>query len=367
MQRGKNLLPKLWLAAIGAGFAVCSYFFLNNLGEIRSLFADPNDGSSPEVVLDRPHLLLIYPEEESLFTEDLLRGFAERAAELNLLVEFRAFQRNAPVQSAAYYLQIGILSGADAILLYAPSPNSQTLAEIESAWAQEIPVITLVSDLPESRRAAFVGQNAYQLGVLGGTLVRQANTRGSVGIVLDQSPEASMNQHNRLLLDGLRANLLGAAELTQIFYSDGSPFSGRKIGEQALNSEVDVLLTVPARDTPGIVQHLVENARVGELTLLGFDLTGDLEEYLEKGLVHASVNRLPWHIGYRAVGTAMAILAGEPFPRADDPGTLIQLADELRPRAGSAATSDANTDAGERTGTGSGAEDQAGTESEARR
>lgn len=334
MRPANNPLLSLALLVIALGFIVCSFFFFSNLKDIQGLFAHGGfeNGSIP--LQERPHLLLIYPEEDSLFTQDLIRGVLERAQEFDAVLETRPFQREAAVQTAAYYLRVGILSAVDAILLYDPNPGEETILQIEAAWEQGVPLITLVNDIPESRRSAFVGQDAYQLGVLSGTMVRQAGIDGDLAVVLDQSSELPISQYNRLLLEGLRANLLGSANISHIFYSDRGPFAGRRIGEAALAAEprISTLLITSTRDTPGIVQDLVENARVGEITLIGFDLTGTLEDYLVKGLVHASINRLPWHIGFRGLGSAMALIRGEDFERDNDPGTLIHLSQDLRTR-----------------------------------
>lgn len=61
------------------------------------------------------------------------------------------------------YMEISIAAGADGIILEFNGEESLK-AEINKAVEAGIPVITIMSDAPDSSRQSFVGPNDYQVG-----------------------------------------------------------------------------------------------------------------------------------------------------------------------------------------------------------
>ncbi len=65
-------------------------------------------------------------------------------------------------------------------------------SEIDDAIAQGVPVITVDSDAPDSKRLCFIGTNNYQAGLMGGRrLAKELNGKGSV-IVYSMPEQANL-------------------------------------------------------------------------------------------------------------------------------------------------------------------------------
>ena len=66
-------------------------------------------------------------------------------------------------------------------ILISPADANLMKADIDAAIAAGIPVITLDSDAPSSKRLLFIGTNNYQAGVMGGrVLAKQLQGKGNV-------------------------------------------------------------------------------------------------------------------------------------------------------------------------------------------
>lgn len=321
----------------GAAFIACTVLFIILTTQARGLFrsrAPEGQTSGVESAAPSRHLAAILPDDSSSFSESLETGMRARAQELNLLLEIRRAKPEDQELNAAFYLKNAILSRVDAILLYLIDPNPAIMDLIEEAWQLEIPVITMVNDLPQSRRSAFVGPNSYQLGVVTATIIRQSWQSGTIGLILNQAQGEDLNQHNELLLQGINASLFGIDRYTLLppFLSPGDQLSGELVMQEILQGDplVDIIVSTNPKDTLGIIQSLTENNMVGDIGIIGYDMSGDLERYLARRIVHASLNRLPWHVGYRSVHTAFQMKTGQEYENPLDPGIIIQFARDLQ-------------------------------------
>lgn len=73
------------------------------------------------------------------------------------------------------------------IIIYPPGPELGPV--INKAVDAGIPVVTVVGDVPESKRLTFVGINQYEVGVVGGEyLAKLLNGKGKVAILSITAP-----------------------------------------------------------------------------------------------------------------------------------------------------------------------------------
>lgn len=98
-----------------------------------------------------------------------------------------------------------VADGVDGILLM-PSDSSEVRAAISRAWQANIPVITVNTDVPNSPRSCFVGQNGYEAGRTAGCLMGEfLGGHGKVILITDQLKPESRDSVNYLRDEGFRA------------------------------------------------------------------------------------------------------------------------------------------------------------------
>ena len=132
-----------------------------------------------------PKIGVLIPNQPGFFHDEVRRGISRgqeecRALGVELLVE--ECDANAPAE----YIRVIDRMCEEGVKGFAISAqNSQLLIEkIDQLDAGDIPVVTLNSDIPASRRRAFVGEDAYKSGRIAGELVgKMLQSDGEILIV----------------------------------------------------------------------------------------------------------------------------------------------------------------------------------------
>ena len=125
------------------------------------------------------HYYLITVNVELPYWKTAGEGFQKAAAEYGVTAEMRgpnSFDPQAEVQEFRT-----VVARKPAGILVSVTNSSLLAPEIDAAIAAGIPVITMDSDAPESKRLYFIGTNNLQAGRLGGQRVAaQLNGKGNV-------------------------------------------------------------------------------------------------------------------------------------------------------------------------------------------
>lgn len=108
-------------------------------------------------------------------------GLTKAGKELDVSVETAGPDTYDP-QAEQQAFRTALAKKPAGILLSAADPNLMK-SDIDSAIAQNVPVITVDSDTPDSKRMCFIGTNNRQAGIMGARrLIKELNGKGSVVI-----------------------------------------------------------------------------------------------------------------------------------------------------------------------------------------
>jgi ribose transport system substrate-binding protein len=147
-----------------------------------------NCGGSQHAVDEKYFLIAINAKVP--YWQEAAAGFTKAAAQLHVKAEIAG--PDAYDVNAQHDQFLAVLKKKPTGILVSASDPGVLKGDIDAAIAQGVPVLTMDSDAPESRRLAFIGTDNYKAGVMGGK--RAANLlkfRGSVMIY-------SMPQQNNL-------------------------------------------------------------------------------------------------------------------------------------------------------------------------
>ncbi len=170
--------------------------------------------------------------------------------------------------------------------------------EINAAIAQGIPVITMDSDAPASRRLLFVGTNNYQAGVMGArVLARELKGKGSVVIYTISGQEN--------LKERLRGYQAVFAEHPQIRVREivdirGDPriaFDRTKEIVQAAKDLPDAFACLEAIACAEVADVLDRNRITGKL-VVAMDTQEMTLEWIRKGVIAATVAQKPYTMAF---------------------------------------------------------------------
>jgi ribose transport system substrate-binding protein len=229
-------------------------------------------------------------------------GFAKAGDQLKVRTAFMGPQNfdpgaeRAALDQAVQKQATGILLGVtDAALLK---------DSIDKAIAAGIPVITVDSDAPASKRLFFIGTNNYQAGLTGGQrLAKELNGKGNV--VVFTMPEQP-NLQDRLR--GYREALDRAPgiEITRVVDIQGDPRIAFDTATQIVGKErdkVDAFVCLEAQSGKEVA-GVLNTYRVTGKVVMAMDTDQETLEWIQKGGIAATIAQKPFTMAF--VGLQMA-------------------------------------------------------------
>jgi ribose transport system substrate-binding protein len=224
-------------------------------------------------------------------------GFAQAAEELKVGYSFEGPDSYDPgaererFEAALQKKPTGILvSVADPTLMKDP---------INQAIAAGIPVITIDSDAPDSKRLFFIGTNNYQAGITGGKrLAQELKGKGTV-VVYTMPSQPNLDERLR----GYKAALEGAPQikLAHIVDIKGDPRVAFDSTNQFLANDkkehIDAFVCLEALSGKEVASVL-NSYNVKGRTIIAMDTDPDTLQWIQKGVIAATISQKPYTMAY---------------------------------------------------------------------
>jgi LacI family transcriptional regulator len=188
-------------------------------------------------------------------------------------------------------------------------------AAIDDLIDSGTPVVTLVSDVPSSRRQHYVGIENIAAGRTAGTLMGRliGPRNGKVAIVAGSQ--------------GLRDHAERIFGFNQVLGSDFPkldvlpPVEGRDEDDISENLTVRLLSTHPdmvglynvGAGTQGVAKAVTDSGRANETVFIGHDLTNFTRRLLLRGVMDAAIVQDPGHEARSVVRVLLALVRQEPI------------------------------------------------------
>jgi ribose transport system substrate-binding protein len=185
-----------------------------------------------------------------------------------------------------------LISAADANLLK---------GDIDSVLAQGIPVITMDSDAPGSKRPTFIGTNNYEAGEEGGkVLVQQLKGKGNV-VVYTMPGQANLEERLHGYRDVIANN--PGVKITRIVDVRGDPRiafdTTNEITTKSAGS-VDAFVCLEANSCKEVADVLARNNVTGK-TVIAMDTYQDTLDWIQKGGIAATIAQKPFTMAFYGV------------------------------------------------------------------
>jgi ribose transport system substrate-binding protein len=170
--------------------------------------------------------------------------------------------------------------------------------DINAALQQGIPVVTIDSDAPGSKRLFFVGTDNYNAGILGGNLaVKLLNGKGNI-VVFTMPNQNNLNDR----LHGYQSVLDAHAgmKVTQVVDIKGDPTVAFDTAKQMLDSKakVDAFVCLEAIACPEIGEVLSRQNLSAKPTIIAMDTDQRTLTWIQKGVISATVAQKPFTMAY---------------------------------------------------------------------
>jgi len=170
--------------------------------------------------------------------------------------------------------------------------------DIDSALGQGIPVITVDSDAPDSKRLLFIGTDNFNAGKLGGELVAKLlNGKGSVAIFTIPA-QANLNERLEGYQSAFQAHP-GIKVAQTIDMKGDAPVAfdnARTIIES--KNRVDAIVCLEAIACPEVGEVVNRENLTGKITIVAMDTDQRTLDWIQKGVISATIAQKPYTMGY---------------------------------------------------------------------
>ncbi|KGE18604.1 sugar-binding protein [Paenibacillus wynnii] len=293
-------MDKKWLAGVAVLFLVLAYLFIgfaHQSGKMGRIVQELH--GHPGNLGHRYHIVLIEQERYHPYWEMVEKGAEKAAEKYGIDIEFTGPVRN-NMDEQINLLEKAIAARVDAIIVQGLNGEKFTPV-IDKAVQRGIPVITIDTDAPASKRLAYVGTDNVAAGEsLGRLVVQTTGGSGKIGVIIGS--ELAENQLQRL--NGLR-NIVKQYENLEIVEVRSSNISHMEAIQQAadmlrVHPEINIMVGTSSTDALGVLQA-AKSLKRDSLTIIGFDNQEATLAAIIRGEIKATIAQQPFLMGDTAV------------------------------------------------------------------
>ncbi|MBV9939464.1 MAG: substrate-binding domain-containing protein [Acidobacteriaceae bacterium] len=230
------------------------------------------------------------------YWQTALAGLQHAAAEMKVKSDI-AGPDNYDAKAEHSEFQRALAQKPSGILISAADANIMT-PDINAAIDQGIPVLTIDSDAPESKRLFFVGTDNYNAGILGGHLVSKLlNGKGNV-VIFTIPSQPNLKDRLRGYQDVFTER--GGIKVAEVFDMKGDPTVAFDRAKQLLDTKakVDAFVCLEAIACPEVGEVVNRQNMAGKVTIVAMDTDQRTIDWVQKGVVSATIAQKPWTMGY---------------------------------------------------------------------
>lgn len=244
------------------------------------------------------------------------QGLSHAAAEMRVKSEMQGPDGYDP-QAEHDAFKRAVAEKPSGILISAADANLLT-PDINAALDQGIPVITIDSDAESSKRLFFVGTDNYNAGNIGGKLAAKLlNGKGTV--VFFTLPSQS-NLKDRL--QGYQAAFAEHSDIKvlQVIDVNGNSDVAFDNAKKLLDgkTKVDAFICLEAVSCPAVADVVSRANMTGKVTIIAMDTDPATLEWINKGVISATIAQKPWTMAYYGTKLLDDIFHHKPKPLAND-------------------------------------------------
>jgi ribose transport system substrate-binding protein len=225
------------------------------------------------------------------------RGFSHAAAEFKgIRVDFTGPQSYDP-KAERDALDQAVQKKATGILL-SVADASVLKDSIDKAIAAGVPVITIDSDAPSSKRLFFIGTNNYQAGFTGGQrLAQELKGKGSV-VVFTMPDQPNLQDRLRGYKDALAKS--PNIKVTRVVDIQGDPRIAFDTTTQIVGKErdkVDGFVCLEAQSGKEVASVL-SSYKVSGKVVIAMDTDQETLDWIQKGVIAATIAQKPYTMAF---------------------------------------------------------------------
>ncbi len=310
MTREKRLVIMLAIASLLVAFGITVIYRVNASQDGRS-------GSKPRIAVVLKSIDYSYVP----FWQKVKDGVVLAAKDYDVDFTILGPLRETQVDEQIRIVQDVILTKPDAIVLAADDYDRlvPVAKEIEAA---HIPLVTIDSFINSNDAETKIGTDNIEAGKKAGAALMEYLSPGSQVVIMSfvQGTSTAIDRES-----GVRAYLQGKAEILKTVYSSADSDIAYDLASQLLRDNPNVKGIVALNDptTIGAARALRDSGRTQDVVLIGFDNSQAVLEFVEAGIVRATIVQRPFNMGYLGVQVALDLIKGKKVDSYIDTGSQV--------------------------------------------
>lgn len=231
------------------------------------------------------------------YWESAAAGFGQAASQLKVGYAFEGPDTYDPAAERDTF-EAALSKKPTGILVSVADPAT-IKDSIDKAIAEGIPVITIDSDAPASKRLFFIGTNNYQAGIAGGKrLAQELKGKGTVAVFTMPS-QPNLDERLR----GYKTALEGFPQIKIAHIVDikGDPRVAFDSTTQFLANDkkehIDAFVCLEALSGKEVASVL-DSYKVKGRTIIAMDTDPDTLQWIQKGVIAATISQKPYTMAY---------------------------------------------------------------------
>jgi ribose transport system substrate-binding protein len=272
------------------------------LGLMSFLYMKGIGNNKIEDMEGKPRIIMLAHIYQNPYWQIIKQGAEEAAKYRGCIIEYNGPQA-ASVEESLKLFDMAINAKVDGILTYVQD-ESLYAPYINKASSVGIPVITVDTDASKSERIAYVGtDNIYAGEAAAKILCDHIDGALNIGIVMGGP---TTNQIERV--DGFKKYISSYkdAKIVDTQSSDSYMVEARLMTEKMITNHPDInsIYCTSALDGAGAAKAIQKLNRT-DIVIVCFDDLPETLDYIDKGIIYATIVQKPYEMGYKSVNLMM--------------------------------------------------------------
>ena len=236
------------------------------------------------------HFVFIGNDSDSRVSESLYQQLREYGLQNDCYVE-RAGDNLAAEYTKQEQMDIAIRSDVSGIILEGDN-SEETVRLVNKAYESGIPVVTVMADVPDSKRVSFVGMNNYSAGTKYGKLIVSISERVKEECKTLVLMNSEGNSNENTLYAAIQETLKPTGiQIESAVIDSASPLSAEEKIADVLDkyeSLPDIIVCLSDINTRCAYQYIVNKNAVGNTTIIGFYDSPSILRAIDRGTLEAT-------------------------------------------------------------------------------
>ncbi|WP_167747111.1 substrate-binding domain-containing protein [Cohnella luojiensis] len=272
---------------------------------------------------------LIVKNKEGEFWNTVKMGAEAAAKEFNVRLIFDGATNESDADTQIELVNKYVAYGTDGLIL-AANDYKKLASSVDKADKSGIPIVTIESEVNSPKVTSFIGIDNYEAGRQAAMKMMELTHYKGRFIILN-FVKGSRNAEQRE--QGIRdewANAPDMQVLESVYCSSDSSRCGEVTKEMLdKHGSIDGILALNAVASIGAAEQLRNMQQDGVIKLVAFDNTPEELEWLQEGVIQATVIQNPFSMGYLGVKTAVEAMGKQSVAKKIDTGTKVIDAENM--------------------------------------